>query len=87
MTMVRRMEARFRKPASVRVSARAEVARWVSELAARGCVSAAVPVEVVDAAGVIVLTASVEWFIARGRPDAEAREGSSQTMCEREQMP
>jgi hypothetical protein len=29
-------------------------------------VSALVPIEVVDAAGVVVLTATVEWFIARG---------------------
>jgi hypothetical protein len=27
-----------------------------------------VPVEVVDAAGVVVLSAVVEWFIARGDP-------------------
>jgi acyl-coenzyme A thioesterase PaaI-like protein len=82
--VVRRMEARFRKPASGRVSARAavdpaEVARWVSELAARGRVSAAVPVEVVDAAGVVVLTASVEWFIARGSPEAPSSSGAAGT--------
>src|SRR5262249_14149422 len=68
--VVRRLDARFRRPASGRVSARAaidpaEVARWAAELAARGRVSAVVPVEVVDAAGVVVLTATVEWFIAR----------------------
>jgi acyl-coenzyme A thioesterase PaaI-like protein len=68
--VVRRLEARFRKPASGRVSARAsvaseEVARWSAELAARGRVLAATPIEVVDDAGVVVLTAAVEWFIAR----------------------
>jgi acyl-coenzyme A thioesterase PaaI-like protein len=68
--VVRRLESKFRKPASGRVSARAtvppdELARWLSELAARGRVSAAVPVEVVDSAGVVVLSAVVEWFIAR----------------------
>ena len=68
--VVRRLDARFRRPASGRVSARAaidpaEVTRWAAELAARGRVSAVVPVEVVDAAGVVVLTATVEWFIAR----------------------
>ena len=73
--VVRRLEARFRKPASGRVSARAavdpaEVARWAAELTARGRVSAVVPVEVVDAAGLVVLTATVEWFIAQGSPDA-----------------
>jgi acyl-coenzyme A thioesterase PaaI-like protein len=74
--VVRRLESKFRKPASGRVWARAiapleEVARWSAELEARGRVSAAVPVEVVDAAGVVVLSAVVEWFIARGSPDAE----------------
>jgi len=68
--VVRRMEAKFRKPAQGSVSARAsvraeEVARWLSELESRGRVLATVPVEVVDDAGVVVLTASVEWFIAR----------------------
>jgi acyl-coenzyme A thioesterase PaaI-like protein len=68
--VVRRVEAKFRKPAAGRVSARAvvppgEVARWAAELAARGRVSAAVPVEVVDSAGVVVMSAVVEWFIAR----------------------
>ena len=37
---------------------------------ARGRVSAAVPVEVVDQAGIVVLSAVVEWFISRGGPDA-----------------
>jgi acyl-coenzyme A thioesterase PaaI-like protein len=73
--VVRRLEARFRKPASGRVSARAsippeQVAQWSAELAARGRVSASVPVEVVDAGGVVVLAAVVEWFIARAAPDA-----------------
>jgi acyl-coenzyme A thioesterase PaaI-like protein len=77
--VVRRLEAKFRKPSSGRVSARAsvspeEVARWSAELAARGRVSASVPVEVVDAAGV-VLSATVEWFIARGRQDAGGQDG------------
>lgn len=68
--VVRRLESKFRKPATGRVAARAavppeEVARWAAELAARGRLSAAVPVEVVDAAGVVVMTAVVEWFIAR----------------------
>jgi acyl-coenzyme A thioesterase PaaI-like protein len=68
--VVRRLEAKFRRPASGRVSARAavapeEIARWASELVERGRVLAAVPVEVVDAGGTIVLSATVEWFIAR----------------------
>jgi acyl-coenzyme A thioesterase PaaI-like protein len=74
--VVRRLEAKFRSPASGRVSARAvaddkEVARWASELAGRGRVMAAVPVEVVDAAGSVVVSATVEWYIARGNPEAE----------------
>jgi acyl-coenzyme A thioesterase PaaI-like protein len=72
--VVRRLEARFRKPASGPVSARAavpdgEVARWSQELTDRGRVLASVPVGVVDAAGDVVLSAVVEWFIARGNPD------------------
>jgi acyl-coenzyme A thioesterase PaaI-like protein len=68
--VVRRLEAKFRKPARGRVSARCavpaeEVGRWSAELAARGRLSAPVPVEVVDAAGVAVLSAVVEWFIVR----------------------
>jgi len=71
--VVRRLEAKFRKPARGRVSARCtvpaeEVGRWSAELAARGRVSAAVSVEVVDAAGVVVLSAVVEWLIARAEP-------------------
>ncbi len=73
--VVRRLEAKFRRPASGRVSARAavadgEVARWSAELAARGRASAEVPVEVVDGAGAVVLTAVVEWFIAWERQDS-----------------
>src|ERR1700756_3158238 len=57
--VVRRLEAKFRKPAHGRVGARCsvpsqEVERWTAELAARGRVLAAVPVEVVDAVGVVV---------------------------------
>jgi acyl-coenzyme A thioesterase PaaI-like protein len=74
--VVRRLEAKFRKPARGRVSARCpvpaqEVERWSAELAARGRVSAPVSVEVVDAAGVVVLSAVVEWLIARAEPVAD----------------
>src|SRR5262245_52908207 len=75
--VVRRLEAWFRKPAHGRVSARCavpaeEVERWSAELAARGRVFAPVAVEVVDAAGVVVLSAVVEWFIARAPESGEA---------------
>jgi hypothetical protein len=68
--VVRRLEAKFRKPASGRLCARCpvgaqEVERWSAELAARGRVLAPVTVEVVDANGVIVLSAVVEWFIRK----------------------
>src|SRR5262245_31739425 len=74
--VVRRMEARFRKPARGRVAARCtvgaeEVGRWSAELAARGRVSTPVTVEVVDAGGVVVLSAVVEWFIARAGEGAD----------------
>jgi acyl-coenzyme A thioesterase PaaI-like protein len=67
--VVRRLEAKFRKPGRGRISARCpvgvqEVQRWSAELAARGRVLAPIPVEVVDTDGVIVLSAVVEWFIA-----------------------
>ncbi|WP_415878221.1 PaaI family thioesterase [Methylomonas sp. TEB] len=68
--VVRKLEAKFRKPALGQVSARcnvsiAETERWSSELTARGRVVAAIPVEVVDGAGVVVMSAVVEWFIAQ----------------------
>ena len=74
--VVRRLEAKFRRPATGRVSARCEVppgevTRWLQELASRGRVSATTPVEVADEAGAVVLTAVVEWFIARAKSGAE----------------
>jgi acyl-coenzyme A thioesterase PaaI-like protein len=76
VAVVRRLEAKFRRQASGRVSARAavaaeELARWASDLASHGRVSPAVLVEVVDAAGAVVLSATVQWFIARGTSTAE----------------
>ncbi|HEY0079575.1 MAG TPA: DUF4442 domain-containing protein [Pyrinomonadaceae bacterium] len=73
--VVRRVEAKFHKLASGPVSARAvvphgEVCRWSADLAARGRVSASVSIEVLDAAGAVVLSATVEWFIARGIPSS-----------------
>jgi acyl-coenzyme A thioesterase PaaI-like protein len=70
LAVVRRLEARFRQPASGRVSARAvvapeEVARWAGELADRGRVLVAVPVEVVTGEGKVALRATVEWFITQ----------------------
>lgn len=75
LPVVRRLEAKFRRPAVGWVAARAAVpdgesGRWAAELSTRGRVSATVPVEVFDGAGVVVMSATVEWFIARAAPDA-----------------
>jgi acyl-coenzyme A thioesterase PaaI-like protein len=74
--VVRRLEAKFRKPARGRIAARCtvaaeEVERWSADLASRGRVSAPVMIEVVDATGVVVLSAVVEWFITRAGVSAE----------------
>jgi acyl-coenzyme A thioesterase PaaI-like protein len=68
--VVRRIEAKFRKPATGKIVAKGKVspetiALWKSELDSRGRLLAAVPVEVVTADGMVVLSAEVEWFIAR----------------------
>jgi acyl-coenzyme A thioesterase PaaI-like protein len=68
--VVRKLDAKFRKPATGRVSARCvvkpnEISRWVDELAARGRLSAIVPMEVVNERGVVVMSAAVEWFISK----------------------
>jgi acyl-coenzyme A thioesterase PaaI-like protein len=68
--VVRRLEAKFRKPARGRIFARClveaqEVRQWSEELAIRGRIVAPIAVELVDADGVIVLSALVEWFIAK----------------------
>jgi acyl-coenzyme A thioesterase PaaI-like protein len=60
--VVRRLEAKFRKPGSGQISARCvvspeEVAHWTDELTARGRVSVSIPVEVVDTAGSVVTSA------------------------------
>jgi acyl-coenzyme A thioesterase PaaI-like protein len=68
--VVRKLEAKFRKPANGRLVAKCAVARpildgWVSELEVRGRVSADVPVEVIDSTNTIVLSAIVGWFITK----------------------
>lgn len=68
--VVRKIEARFRKPAHGAVAARCpvadeELARWSRELAERGRLSAVVPVEVHDEHGTLTLGANIEWFITR----------------------
>lgn len=70
--VVRRFEAKFRRPASGRVSARCTVAgeqlmQWQGKLERLGRFSATVPVEVVDSSGAVVMSALVEWFISRNK--------------------
>ncbi|PPC89660.1 MAG: thioesterase [Methylobacter sp.] len=66
--VVRRLEARFRKPGVGKMMARCTatdeaVTGWADELSKRGRVSAVLAMEVVDQTGAVVMTASVEWFI------------------------
>ena len=68
--VVRRVEAKFRKPGRGRVSARALVApeepsRWSAGLSRRGRVVASVPIEVVGSDGETAVSATIDWFIAR----------------------
>jgi len=70
--VVRKLEAKFRKPANGKVTAKCTVIRavvdgWVSELETRGRVLANVPVDVVDSTNAVVLSAVVEWFITRSK--------------------
>ncbi|WP_298218338.1 DUF4442 domain-containing protein [Halothiobacillus sp.] len=69
--VVRKIEAKFRKPATGRVSSRCSLAEdvvvgWATELASRGRLSASIPIEVVDSKGILVVSAVVEWFISNG---------------------
>lgn len=67
---VRKLEAKFRKPASGSVTSRCDLDRkvvdsWIADLESRGRVSAAIPVDVIDSTGVVVLSATVEWFVTK----------------------
>jgi acyl-coenzyme A thioesterase PaaI-like protein len=68
--VVRRIEAKFRKPANGAVTSTVTTApgaieRLREELAGKGRASISVAVELRDESGVHVLTAAVEWFMAR----------------------
>jgi len=68
--VVRRMEAKFRRPARGPVSATVSLdgeslERFDGELASKGRALLEVPVELHDAEGVAVLGATVEWFVQR----------------------
>ena len=73
MPVVRRMEAKFRRPARGAVSASVPFAgdpfeRFEEELAARGRALLAIPVELHDSEGLLVMGATVEWFVQRSTP-------------------
>ena len=70
LPLVRRFEAKFRKPARGAVHASATVAAeaktaFLATLAARGRAPLNVQVEIHDDNGTLVMNAAVEWFIAR----------------------
>lgn len=74
--VVRKFEARFRKPAKGPVNSRCVldegvIGSWIADLDAHGRFSAAIPVEVIDSTGSVVLSATVEWFVAKSgeKPD------------------
>jgi len=67
--VVRRLEAKFRKPANGAVTATASVAEGAQDelrtgLAGKGRVLITVNVELHDESGAHVLSSSIEWFIA-----------------------
>lgn len=67
--VVRRLEAKFRKPANGAVGAKAslseeQVMQLKEGLTAKGRATVTVQVELYDAAGVHVLSATVEWFVS-----------------------
>lgn len=68
--VVRRMEAKFRKPANGSMTSGVTVARETlaqldAELSAKGRALIAVPVELYDESGAHTLSATFEWFIQR----------------------
>lgn len=68
--VVRRMEAKFRKPAHGTLTARATVppaslTQLTADLATRGRALVTVKVDVHDASGTHALSAEVEWFIQK----------------------
>lgn len=75
--VVRRFDAKFRRPALGAISARGAIPvadrdNLLADLSARGRASIRIAVEVLDEAGQPCLSASVEWFItfhSSGRPD------------------
>ena len=70
--VVRRIEAKFRKPARGAITSSTSVSEEVldemnGELAAKGRALLSIPVDLHDQSGTRVLSASVDWFITRQR--------------------
>lgn len=68
--VVRKLDAKFRKPAHGAIAARCPVEQdiltsWTEELGRRGRLVAIVPVEVHDEHGTLALSARIEWFITK----------------------
>jgi acyl-coenzyme A thioesterase PaaI-like protein len=73
--VVRRLEAKFRKPASGSVTSTADaspdaLARLASDIESKGRATISIAVELHDDSGAHALSATVEWFIQR-RPAAD----------------
>jgi hypothetical protein len=72
LVVVRRVQAKFKNLVQGRIFAKAdcpaeELARFSMALDARGKALLGVTVDVFDAAGVIAMTAVIEWFIQRSK--------------------
>jgi acyl-coenzyme A thioesterase PaaI-like protein len=73
LSVVRRMEAKFKNPLQGKIVSRATIRQQDAEklaenLFTKGRGLIAVAVEVVDADGVIGLTSTIEWFVQRQSP-------------------
>ena len=74
--VVRRLEAKFRKPANGAISSTVstppkELEQVKTDLAAKGRALVSVGIELHDESGAHTLSASVEWFITRVPAEAE----------------
>jgi hypothetical protein len=68
LPVVRRIEAKFRKPASGAIYSRlgnlgSLMGEFRATLSARGRALIAIPVDIFDMTGAHVLAATVEWFV------------------------
>lgn len=68
LPVVRRVEAKFHKPGVGKIAARCKatsenVDQWRNDLATRNRVLLPLPIEVVDANGTVVMSATIEWIM------------------------